>query len=447
MDKPVAENDRSPVRQPDRYGSNGSPIPGLSSKRLRRASRSLTEYAKEVQWLLPVVGAVAGALLALVVGLIPEDPDASAWAVTVDQARGTLMGWLSIVFAGFAIVLAVASLTIQNVISRFSLRMLRLYQRQLRDRFMVAAFAMTATYILLRQFQLRSQPGDALAPAIGFSVAVALLVFTGATMIWYITTNTEWFRVDKTARRAAVLTLRTARSVERSHSNVEPATQGFSQRPPDATSVDAPASGYLGHIDTDELLGLALTHDVNFVIDRRGGIAVVRGEPIGWMTSDLPPPGDPPPPAGIAKAIDVTEARTLDEAVGYGIVVLVDIAIMALSPAVNDPNTAVQVIEEMMFMFPELARIRLGAFARTDSDGRQRVVIMDSTFGDYVKMGTDQIVLYGSEDPVVIEALLRLVRVLEALDLEGVDRQAVDSLASRVRAIVQPIPSDDHSGD
>ncbi len=98
-------------------------------------------------------------------------------------------------------------------------------------------------------------------------------------------------------------------------------------------------------------------------------------------------------------------------------------------------------------MFPELARIRLGAFARTDRDGRQRVVIMDSTFGDYVKMGTDQIVLYGNEDPAVIAALLRLVQVLEALDLEGVDRQAVDSLASRVRAIVQPIPSDDHSGD
>ena len=61
MDEPVAENDRSPVRQPDRYGSNGSPIAGLSSKRLPRASRSLTAYANGLHRLLSGAGAVAGA--------------------------------------------------------------------------------------------------------------------------------------------------------------------------------------------------------------------------------------------------------------------------------------------------------------------------------------------------------------------------------------------------
>ena len=115
--------------------------------------------------------------------------------------------------------------------------------------------------------------------------------------------------------------------------------------------------------------------------------------------------------------------------------VLVDIAITALSPAVNDPNTAVQVIEEMTLMYPELVRHRLGPFARSDPDGRRRVVINDATFGDYVTMGTDQIVLYSKEDPAVVRALGHLVDVLERLELEGGDGSAVSRLASRVRAI------------
>jgi len=84
---------------------------------------------------------------------------------------------------------------------------------------------------------------------------------------------------------------------------------------------------------------------------------------------------------------------------------MVDMAIMALSPSVNDPNTAVQVIDQMMFLFPGLSQFRSGPVSRLDGNGVQRVIVQGWTLGDYVRIATEQIVKYSGGDPAVIRAL------------------------------------------
>jgi uncharacterized membrane protein len=303
---------------------------------------------------------------------------------------------------------------------------------------------MAAAFILVDWFQLRALPSDALAPVGGMLTSALLLFFSGAMMIWYLGALPNWFRVDRTVRRIAKLTLRAARSVEKEHGEDTLAAEFPFQRPPDSIAVLAHRSGYLAEVDTEGLFDLAVDHDVEVVIDRAIGRSAVQGEPIGWITSGDSAGGDSaggesasdgPPLGRVADTIDITEVRALDRAVGYGIFVLVDMAIMALSPGVNDPNTAVQVIEEMTFLFPLLAQVRLGSFGRTDAEGRLRVAVRASTFGDYVEMATAQIVLYSGGDPAVIKALQHWVRVLEGLDLSGRDRQAVDIFASQVRGL------------
>jgi uncharacterized membrane protein len=120
--------------------------------------------------------------------------------------------------------------------------------------------------------------------------------------------------------------------------------------------------------------------------------------------------------------------------------VLVDIAIMALSPGVNDPNTAVQVIEEMTFLFPQLAQIQLGPVGRTDAEGVPRVAVQSASLGDYIEIATTQIVLYSGGDPAVIMALQHFVRVLQGLDLTERDQEAVDTFAARVRGLSKQLP-------
>ncbi len=404
-------------------------------RRLHRARRSVTEAVSENQWLLPVVGSLIGVLLALVLGRAGGDPDPDAWSITVEEARNSVLSALSILFAGLSIVLALGSVTIQNVVGRFSLRMLRIYLRNPRDKAVVAVFAMAATFILAEWFQLSALPSEALAPVGGVIMGVLLLFFSGAMIVWYIVALTSWFRVDLTARRIARITLGAARSAERAQREDSPAGEGSLERPPDAISVLAHRSGYLTDVDTQELLDLAARYDAEFVIDHGIGRSVVRGEPIGWIAAGKSASDRLPPPDRVAETIGINEERELDRSVGYGIVVLVDIAIMALSPGVNDPNTAVQVIEEMTLLFPLLAQVGMGPYGQTDAEGRQRVVVRASTLGDYVEMATAQIVLYSGGDPAVIKALQRFARVLEGLNLTERDREAVDTFASRVRGL------------
>jgi uncharacterized membrane protein len=111
---------------------------------------------------------------------------------------------------------------------------------------------------------------------------------------------------------------------------------------------------------------------------------------------------------------------------------MVDIAIIALSPGVNNPNTAVEVIEEMGFLFARLPHGELGPYALGDADGC-RAIVVARTFGTLLDLGTTQIVLYGIDDPLVQRALKRLADSLELLDLADDDQAHVDRFAAKVR--------------
>ena len=134
---------------------------------------------------------------------------------------------------------------------------------------------------------------------------------------------------------------------------------------------------------------------------------------------------------GVKIAVDVSGTRELGESLEYGIVALVDIAIIALSPAINDPNSAVEVIEEMSFLFPDLANTPLGPHAYPDADSWPRIVIARRTFGELVTLATEQIVLYGADDPNVQRALHRFAHSLQRIELDETDRAHIDTFTCK----------------
>jgi uncharacterized membrane protein len=404
-------------------------------RRLSRAWRYFVEAASDNQWLLPAVGAASGLVLTIVLGRARGFSNPNAWQITVDVTRSTLLSVLAILFSGLSIVLAVASVTVQNVLGRYSMRLARIYLRNPMDKAVVAVFAMAATFILVRFFQLRTLPGDALAPVGGVLAGAFLLVLSGGMIVWYMGALAQWLRVDETLRRVAKLTLEAARSLDKARAGNVPADESLLERPPDAIPLAAPGSGYLVDVDMPGLLYVATRHDVQIVIDRCAGQSVVRGEPIGWITAGPSPTDWRLTPDRLADLLDISEERALDRAVVYGLYVMVDMAIMALSPSVNDPNTAVQVIDQMMFLFPELSQFRSGPVSSVDGNGVQRVIVQGWTLGDYVRIATEQIVKYSGGDPAVIRALEHFVRVLESLEVAEGDRAAVDTLAAWVQGL------------
>jgi uncharacterized membrane protein len=203
------------------------------------------------------------------------------------------------------------------------------------------------------------------------------------------------------------------------------------ERPANSTSLVAPKSGHLAEVDTDKLLDACHELGAIVVILPTLGAPVVQNEPIGWVAG-RGPQTESLPVSRVARMIDVSETRELIQSIEYGLVALVDIAIMALSPAVNDPNSALEVIEEMSFLFPDIAQVPLGPYAVPDAESWPRVVVNARTFGELVELATTQIVLYGITDPNVLMALRRFATSLELLELNDDDRRYVDDFAAKL---------------
>ncbi len=125
--------------------------------------------------------------------------------------------------------------------------------------------------------------------------------------------------------------------------------------------------------------------------------------------------------------------RTLIQDPGFGLRQLVDIASRALSPAINDPTTAVQAVDRITDLLTTIATRPDPSGWYADDAGAVRVGIPEPGFGRLVALGYTEIALYGAGSPQVIRRLLAAYGVLEDL-VEGSRRDAVNAIRRRTLA-------------
>jgi len=128
---------------------------------------------------------------------------------------------------------------------------------------------------------------------------------------------------------------------------------------------------------------------------------------------------------------------------------LVDIAIRALSPAVNDPTTAVQSLDRIEALLVELAPRHPGPSFVVDAGGTPRGLVPAPRWADYVELGLVEIRRYGQESPQIVRRLTALYDRLGALAGAGeqprieLERRLLGEAAARAfpdaeeRAIVE----------
>src|SRR6185312_16080482 len=99
--------------------------------------------------------------------------------------------------------------------------------------------------------------------------------------------------------------------------------------------------------------------------------------------------------AELVGAIHLSPQRTFEQDPKYPIRLLVDIAIKALSPAINDPTTAVQAIDEIEDLLRRLGKCELDAGFARDANGVLRVILPMPGWDDYLRLAFDEIRQYG----------------------------------------------------
>jgi uncharacterized membrane protein len=123
------------------------------------------------------------------------------------------------------------------------------------------------------------------------------------------------------------------------------------------------------------------------------------------------------PEEGLLRAIHLGMDRTYEQDPKYPIRLLVDIAIRALSPAINDPTTAVQAIDQIEDLLHRLGRLESDTGYAADANGVLRLVFPMSTWEDYLSLAFDEIRQYGAGSVQVLRRLRSaLVGLAESLE-------------------------------
>ena len=117
----------------------------------------------------------------------------------------------------------------------------------------------------------------------------------------------------------------------------------------------------------------------------------------------------PLPESPLRRAIELGDDRTFEQDPKYALRLLVDIAIKALSPAINDPTTAVQALDQIEDLLLRLGRRRLEIGAFCDTSGKLRVLIAFPSWEDFLRVAFDEIRFYGASSVQVMRRMKALM--------------------------------------
>ncbi|MGH8515355.1 MAG: DUF2254 family protein, partial [Gammaproteobacteria bacterium] len=140
----------------------------------------------------------------------------------------------------------------------------------------------------------------------------------------------------------------------------------------------------VARFDIDALVHRARAADAVIVIECAVGDALIEDTVLLRVYG-----GRPLPEASLRQAIAVARERTFEQDPKYPLRLLVDIAIKALSPAINDPTTAVQAIDQIEDLLRRLGRRALDAGCVSDERGALRLVFPTASWEDYVTLAFD----------------------------------------------------------
>jgi len=147
------------------------------------------------------------------------------------------------------------------------------------------------------------------------------------------------------------------------------------------------------------------------------------------------------PEETLQAAITFGSERTFEQDPKYAIRLLVDIAIKALSPAVNDPTTAVQALDQIEDLLIRLGgrRLEIGAFR--DGNGNLRFLMHFPAWEDFLRLAFDEIRLYGATSVQVMRRMNALVNQLISL-LPEERRPALCHWQKRLQSTIERTYSD-----
>lgn len=367
--------------------------------------------------------------------LFPSRQDPGVAQIILSSIATSIMTVVSIVFAILLMTLTLAS-------TQFSPRILISFVRDRTTQWTLGVFLGTFSYCMAALPAARALP-HAFVPAATVSGAMLLALICVAWLIYFIHHISQSISVNHIVDRIA-------RETELVIEEFMPYARGpfglndlgDPSHVETETAILSRRSGYIRYVDINRLTVLAREYGICVLMERRTGHFVPAGVPI--MRISRAERVSPEHELHLLATVDIGPTRTMQQDVEFGIIQVVDIALRAMSPAVNDPSTAISCVDQ-------LSRIIICWLRREPPKSRYyapphvlRLVVPWIRFGRLVETAFDQIRHYAVADLAVSLRLIRACHDIATTTGRPDERVLLAALAQRVMAgCAKHLPDDE----
>jgi uncharacterized membrane protein len=365
-------------------------------------------------WFVPsliVFGSIALALGLIEAGSLVTSDTLAKWprlfGAGAEGSRGMLeaIAGSAITVAGVVFSITVVALTLAS--SQYTPRTLRNFMRDRANQVTLGVFVGVFTYCLIVLRTIRGGD-DSFVPSLAVLGGFILALISVGVLIFFI------HHIASTIQAATIIASiaeETTGAID--HLFPEELGHGEDERELDKPEwrlasgawrqVPAAGVGYIQNVDNEALLRFARELHTVIRMERGIGDFVVEGAPLVSISSEIEL--DRETVERLNKAYVINRYRTVEQDVGFGIRQIVDVALKALSPGVNDTTTAVMCVDYLTAILVRLARRRIPSRYRSD-EGNLRVIARGPNFELMLTKAFDQIRRSAEGNVAVIARML-----------------------------------------
>jgi uncharacterized membrane protein len=358
------------------------------------------------------------------------------FAASPQSARSVLSAISSSVITVAGVTFSVMVVAVSQASSQYTPRVLRNFMR---DRVSQATLGMLCGVFVYSLVVLRTirTDGDPFVPAIAVNVTFPMTFSAVALLMYFIHHISSTLEAGSIIASVSAETVGAVDKLFPEELGDEPEPDAPLQMDERWGAVAAPRTGYIQYVNGEDLLRLADALDCRIRMEHDVGQFVIEGQPIAWIDIARP---DADAAALLREAFDIATFRTVAQDPGFGIRQIVDIALKALSPSMNDVTTAVTCVQYLTAIQLRLVRRRVPSPLRFKG-GELRVIACGPSFAHLLDLSFDEIRRAAAGNARVLSELANSLATIFACARTPERRRHIAHHVARVRSTMKSDPT------
>jgi uncharacterized membrane protein len=391
-------------------------------------------YLRASFWFVPslmVLGSILLALSLIGIDTAGDDGWLDRWPRLFGaQAEGArsmvstiataMMSVIGVTFSVTLVALALAS-------SQFSSRVLRNFMSSHITQVALGTFAGTFTYCLIVLRTIRDGEADSFVPSLSVFFAFVFAILCIAVLIVFIHHIASSIQATNIIASVTRETLHAMERMFPAEGDGEEDGKNEGDARSDPTTqiwqpITATRSGYVQTVNLESLLRLAAEHNLVVRMERCTGEFVLENTPLATVAGSAPVGQDVV--SALCGAFSVSHHRTIEQDPSFGVRQLVDVALKALSPGINDPTTAETCVQYLTTILARLAPRKMPP-QRRYCEGVMRLIVRQPDFGELLFEAFDQVRDSAAGNPTIIRSLFEALQRLTCVTVDSDRRRAL----------------------